>query len=181
MAESTNRVVSFIDKQLALTQKRHAEMENALAEVMSAIEDNARLQLNLHELILEVMRAANLEEATLLICDGLKARFELKDVQIWGFAQSNLPQPVPTESMQQFMHYMRSHPIANGGGDAFPCEAWAAAGVVSGCAFSLRGKENVYGVLVIGRKDDAFIGEVDTLFLRQFVAVIGFWLEKMGA
>lgn len=181
MPNPTNRIVSFADKQLALTQKRHAEVEQSLADVMSAIEDNARLQLNLHELVLEIMRASCLTDAITLLSDGLMARFELRDVQVWGQAESALPQPIPTEMLQQFMRYMRTHPIANGAGDAFPPEIWTKAGVVSGCAFALRGRGSAYGVLVIGRKDDAFEGEVDTLFLQQFVALMGFWLEQMSA
>jgi uncharacterized protein YigA (DUF484 family) len=176
---SNNRIVSFVDKQLALTQKRHAEMEQSLAEVMSAIEDNARLQLNLHELTLEIMRANSLKDATTLLCEGMKARFDLKNVQVWGLAGSYLPTPVPTEQMQQFMSYMCSHAVANGGKEAFPSEIWTTSGVMSGCAFALRGRSTVFGVLVIGRKDDAFIGELDTLFLQQFVSLIGFWFEKL--
>jgi len=176
---SNNRVVSFVDKQLALTQKRHAEMEQALSEVMSAIEDNARLQLNLHELTLEVMRASTVTDAIVLLCDGLKARFELKDVRVFGQAGCGLPMPIPTEMMQDFMHYMRTHGVANGGGDAFPPEVWSTPGVVSGCAFALKGRGTAFGVLVIGRKDDAFVGEVDTLFLQQFVSLMGFWFEQL--
>ena len=179
LESSSNRVVSFVDKQLALAQKRHAEMEQALSEVMLSIEDNARLQLNLHELTLEIMRATNLNDALVLLCDGLTARFELKDVRVLGQAGSGLPLPVPTEMMQDFMHYMLTHPLANGGGDAFPPEVWSKPAVVSGCAFALKGKGAAYGVLVIGRKDDAFVGEVDTLFLQQFVSVIGFWFEAL--
>jgi len=179
LESSSNRVVSFVDKQLALTQKRHAEMEQALSEVMSAIEDNARLQLNLHELTLEIMRATNLSDALVLLCDGLTARFELKDVRVLGQVGSGLPLPVPTEMMQDFMHYMSTHPLANGDGDAFPSEVWSKPGVVSGCAFALKGRGTAYGVLLIGRKDDAFVGEVDTLFLQQFVSVIGFWFEVL--
>jgi uncharacterized protein YigA (DUF484 family) len=104
---SNNRIVSFVDKQLALTQKRHAEMEQSLAEVMSAIEDNARLQLNLHELTLEIMRANSLKDAITLLCEGMKARFDLKNVQVWGRAGSYLPTPVPTEQMQQrIIHHL---------------------------------------------------------------------------
>jgi uncharacterized protein YigA (DUF484 family) len=179
LESSRNRVISFVDKQLALTQKRHAEMEQALSEVMSAIEDNARLQLNLHELTLEIMRATNLNDALVLLCDGLAARFELKDVRVLGQVGSGLPLPVPTEMMQDFMHYMLSHSLANGDGDAFPSEVWSKPGVVSGCAFALKGRGRAYGVLLIGRKDDAFVGEVDTLFLQQFVSVIGFWFEVL--
>lgn len=181
LESSSNRVVSFVDKQLALTQKRHAEMEQALSEVMSAIEDNARLQLNLHELTLEIMRATHLTDAIVLLCDGLKARFELKDVRVLGQVGSGLPLPVPTEMMQDFMHYMATHALANGGGDAFPSEVWSTPNVISGCAFALKGRGSAFGVLLIGRKDDAFVGEVDTLFLQQFVSLIGFWFEKLCA
>ncbi|HQT03087.1 MAG TPA: DUF484 family protein, partial [Thiotrichales bacterium] len=54
---SSAKVVSFVDKQLHLTQQRQAQLEASLSEMMEAIEDNARLQLNLHDLTLEVMQA----------------------------------------------------------------------------------------------------------------------------
>lgn len=177
----TPKVISFVDKQLLLTQKRHAELESSLAEMMSAIEDNARLQLNLHDLTLEVMRAHALSDAVTVLCSGLKNRFALRDVQVWGQSGSLLPRPVPTVTMMQFLAHMKLHDIAFGDAKAFPSELWLTPGVVSGCAFRLSGLQSGYGVLVLGRNDLDFSVEADTLFLQQFVAIIGFWLESMGA
>lgn len=182
MAEETsNKVVSFVDKQLAITQKRHTEMEKSLSDMMAAIEDNARLQLNLHDLTLEVMRFRDLNTAVEHLCLGLKQRFDLQDVRVWGQTDSLLPQPVPTQAVQDFMHYMQGHPIAAGTGERFPRELWSTAGVVSACAFALRGRAGAFGVMVLGRKDDAFASDdMDTLFLQQFVAVMALWLESLS-
>lgn len=177
----TPNVISFVDKQLLLTQKRHAALESSLAEMMSAIEDNARLQLNLHDLTLEVMRAHTLSDAVAVLCSGLKNRFALRDVQVWGQPGSLLPSPVPTVTMMQFLAHMKLHDVAFGDAKAFPPEVWLTPGVVSGCAFRLSGLQSGYGVLVLGRNDLDFSVEADTLFLQQFVAIIGFWLESMGA
>jgi uncharacterized protein YigA (DUF484 family) len=179
MSESNAKIVSLVDKQLAMAQKRHEEMEQALSEVMAAIEDNARLQLNLHDLTLEVMRAADLATALSVLISGLKQRFDLKDVQVWGQFGSSLPQPIPTESVMQFMHYMQGHPLVSGLGSTFPIEVWQVARVVSGCAFALRGRQGAYGVVLMGRKDDVFAQEIDTLFLQQFVDIMGLYLERL--
>lgn len=179
--QSDGRVVSFIEKQLAVTQKRHAEMEASLAEVMSAIEDNARLQMHLHELACDVMRCSDLSSAIALLTSALKERFSLKDVVLWGQEGSHLPRIVPSTAMQDFMAHLARVRMENGAGARFPLEAWSVPGVVSGCAFRLVGKGYAFGVLLLGRHDDGFVGEIDTLFLQQFVDSIGFWLEIMGA
>jgi uncharacterized protein YigA (DUF484 family) len=179
--QSDGRVVSFIEKQLAVTQKRHAEVETALADVMSAIEDNARLQLHLHELACDVMRCPTLEDAVALLKLALKERFSLKDVVLWGQEGSELAPSVPSPSMQDFMTHLVRVRLENGEGERFPLESWSVPGVVSGCAFRLVGKGYPFGVLLLGRQDDGFVGEIDTLFLQQFVEIMGFWLEAMGA
>jgi uncharacterized protein YigA (DUF484 family) len=180
MSETQGRVVSFVEKQLSIAQKRHAEMESSLAEVLSAIEDNARLQLNLHELMCDVMRAGELSSGIECLLQGLKHRFALKDVQIWGMPSAILPQAVPTEPMQLFLTHMAQYPCETGLAERFPTEVWGVAGVVTGCAFRLKGTGQPFGVLVLGRSDDGFDGDVDTLFLKQFVDIMGFWLEVMG-
>lgn len=179
--QSDGRVVSFIEKQLAVTQKRHAEMETALADVMSAIEDNARLQLLLHELACDIMRCPTLDSAVELLKLALKERFLLKDVVVWGQEGSELARTVPSPAMQDFMAQLARVRIENGAGERFPLESWSVPGVVSGCAFRLVGKGYPFGVLLLGRQDDGFVGEIDTLFLQQFVEIMGFWLEVMGA
>jgi uncharacterized protein YigA (DUF484 family) len=179
--QSDGRVVSFIEKQLAVTQKRHAEMEASLAEVMSAIEDNARLQMHLHELMCDVMRCRQLDTALTLLRTELKERFSLKDVVLWGQDGSLLPRTVPSSAMCNFMEHLAKVRTENGEGSRFPLESWSVPGVVSGCAFRLIGRGAAFGVLMLGRQDDGFSGEVDTLFLQQFVDIMGFWLEAMGA
>lgn len=180
MSETEGRVVSFVEKQLSIAQKRHAEMEASLTEVLAAIEDNARLQLNLHEISCDVMRTGELSAGVNCLLAGLKHRFALKDVQLWGMPASLLPPIVPTEPMQLFLSHMAQYPCEMGLAERFPIEAWGGAGVVTGCAFRLKGIGQPYGVLMLGRSDDGFDGEVDTLFLKQFVDVMGFWLEVMG-
>jgi uncharacterized protein YigA (DUF484 family) len=175
------KVVSFVDKQLQLTQKRQAELESSLSEMMEAIENNARLQLNLHDLTLEVMQSSTLPQAIELIKKGLIQRFELRDVQLWGQANSGLAKAVPTEGMQLFLTYLQSNPLVFGSVSAFPCEIWAATGVVSGCAFRMSAFGHSYGVLVLGRSDNLFNEAADTLFLQQFVDIMSLWLARLGA
>lgn len=175
------QVVSFVERQLAIARKRHAEMEASLSEVMAAIEDNARLQMTLHDLALDVMRAHDCATAVRLLREGLLARFSLKDVQLLGMPGTGLPQPLPTETMQGFVQHMDQEVQVCGAGERFPPELWQVPGVVSACVFSLRGRGDTYGLLALGRADDGFAGEVDTLFLRQFVALMGLWLEVVGA
>lgn len=178
---SSAKVVSFVDKQLQLTQQRQAQLESSLSEMMEAIEDNARLQLNLHDLTLEVMQAQHLEQAIQLMKQGLKQRFDLRDVQLWGQANSQLPKPIPTEAMGYFLAHMQTNAIAFGSLSAFPTEVWGATGVVSGCAFRVSAFGQAYGVLVLGRGDDLFNEAADTLFLQQFINVMGLWLARLGA
>lgn len=178
---SSAKVVSFVDKQLQLTQQRQAQLESSLSEMMEAIEDNARLQLNLHDLILEVMQAQSLEQAIQFMQQGLKQRFDLRDVQLWGQAHSQLPKPIPTEAMGYFLAHMQTNTIAFGSFSAFPTEVWGATGVLSGCAFRISAFGQAYGVLVLGRGDELFNEAADTLFLQQFVNVMGLWLAHLGA
>lgn len=178
---SSAKVVSFVDKQLQLTQQRQAQLESSLSEMMEAIEDNARLQLNLHDLTLEVMQAQSLEQAIQLMKQGLKQRFDLRDVQLWGQANSQLPKAIPTETMSYFLAHMQANAIAFGAVSAFPTEVWGATGVVSGCAFRVSAFGHAYGVLVLGRGDVLFNEAADTLFLQQFVNVMGLWFARLGA
>ena len=178
---SSAKVVSFVDKQLQLTQQRQAQLESSLSEMMEAIEDNARLQLNLHDLTLEVMQAQSLEQAIQLMKQGLKQRFDLRDVQLWGQSHSLLPKAVPTEAMSYFLAHMQANAIAFGAVSAFPTEVWGATGVLSGCAFRVSAFGRAYGVLVLGRGDTLFNEAADTLFLQQFVNVMGLWLARLGA
>jgi uncharacterized protein YigA (DUF484 family) len=175
------KVVSFVDKQLQLTQQRQAQLESSLSEMMEAIEDNARLQLNLHDLTLEVMQAPTLELAVQLIKQGLKQRFDLHDVQLWGQANSLLPKGIPTEAMAYFLAHMQTNALAFGAVSAFPMEVWGVTGVFSGCAFRVSAFGQAYGVLVLGRGDTLFSEAADTLFLQQFVDVMGLWLARLGA
>lgn len=178
---SSAKVVSFVDKQLQLTQQRQAQLEVSLSEMMEAIEDNARLQLNLHDLTLEVMQAETLDQAIQLIQQGLKQRFDLRDVQLWGQTNSFLTKAVPTEAMSYFLAYMQRNALAFGAVSAFPTEVWGATGVLSGCAFRVSAYGRAYGVLVLGRGDRLFDEAADTLFLQQFVDVMGLWLARLGA
>lgn len=178
---SSAKVVSFVDKQLQLTQQRQSQLEASLSEMMEAIEDNARLQLNLHDLTLEVMQAQTLDQAIVLIQQGLKQRFDLRDVQIWGQPNASLAKAVPTENMGYFLAHMQSNALAFGAVSAFPTEVWGATGILSGCAFRLSAFGQAYGVLVLGRGDSLFNEAADTLFLQQFVDVMGIWLARLGA
>lgn len=178
---SAVKVVSFVDKQLQLTQQRQAQLETSLSEMMEAIEDNARLQLNLHDLTLEVMQAQTLEQAIQLMKQGLKQRFDLRDVQLWGQTNALLPKAIPTEAMSYFLAHMQTNALAFGSVSAFPTEVWGATGVLSGCAFRVSAFGQAYGVLVLGRGDALFNEAADTLFLQQFVNVMGLWLARLGA
>jgi hypothetical protein len=64
---------------------------------------------------------------------------------------------------------------------AFPMEVWGVTGVFSGCAFRVSAFGQAYGVLVLGRGDTLFSEAADTLFLQQFVDVMGLWLARLGA
>lgn len=180
-ALTSAKVVSFIDKQLQLTQQRQVQLEASLADMLEAIEDNARLQLNLHDLTLEVMQANGLEQAVEWLKQGLKQRFDLRDVQLWGQANSILPKAIPTEDSANFLAYLQGNAQAMGPTSAFPTEVWGATGVVSGCAFRMSAFGKAYAVLLLGRSDELFNETADTLFLQQFVDVMGLWLAHLGA
>lgn len=177
--EKATKVVSFIDKQREVTQQRYAQLEESLAEMMAAIEDNARLQLNLHDLTLEVMRCADLTTAIDCLVTGLQNRFGLHDVQLWGQPSSFLAKPVPTEGVQQFMQHMQTHAVEFAAADRFPCELWAKSAVVSAAAFRLSAAGQAYAVLLLGRADREFDDAVDVLFLQQFVDIMSLWLAQL--
>lgn len=175
----TAKVISFVDKQRQVTQQRYQQLESSFAEMMAAIEDNAQLQLNLHDLTLEVMQCTTLAQAVNLLITGLIARFALHDVQLWSMPDYPLAQPIPTEGVCAFLQHMQAHRVEFGTYQQFPSELWGRAGVRSAAAFQLSAHGCAYAVLLLGRDDDQFSECVDVLFLQQFVQIMGLWLAQL--